>query len=216
MIHQYIKQVSKFGTFIPSVSLEIGALDGSYSYTLQQTFKLAANDIYLVEPNPDLCGKLVEKFPYSHLFRNAVSDEESTLTLNRVASGDLDKLGCSSLRDRIDGWEKQLSYSPVEVQCIRGEALLEKIQRPVDLCIIDVEGCTYEVLRSFGNSLPMIRSLMLECEHAEIFKGQRLFDDVATLLKHHNYRMMAFQYSYANQSDSIWIREEVLNVRYPG
>lgn len=208
MIEQYIRQVREFSHLSPVVSLEIGALDGEYSRVLKKSFQLNDQDIYLVEPNPDLQDGLEEVLPKSNRLQVAVSDFEGDVQFNRVLSLEKNKLGCSSLRERTDDYREFLQYSRVAVRTITGRSLLKQIARPVDLCIVDVEGCAYEAIASFGDQIGMVKSIMVECEHAPIFEGQRLYKDVAVLLGSHGFRLMAFQYSYANQSDSIWINEQ--------
>jgi hypothetical protein len=121
---------------------------------------------------------------------------------------------CSSVLERIDAWSRNLRYQPVHVDAITGKSLLARIRKPVDMCIIDVEGLSYEVIASFEEDLPNIKSLMAECEHEEIFKGQRLFDDVSALLIENGFRQMAFKYSYSNQSDSVWIQERYVDLTF--
>jgi len=209
MIEEYIKQVRAFSTLNPTVSLEIGALDGLYTQQFKSAFGLADENIYLVEPNPKLHAALEQSFPHGRLFKHAIGASKGSRSFNRVVSDEKARIGSSSLTDRVDVWRDYLEYETVEVSTITGRDLLQSINRPVDLCIVDVEGAAFEVITSFGEMLTQIRSLMIECEHAPLFAGQRhLYDDVAAVLRAHDFRLMAFQYSYAHQSDSIWIREE--------
>ena len=210
MINAYMKQVENFSLIQPAVSLEIGALDGAYSVYMQDRFDLLQRDIYLVEPNPEMHAELECRLPKANLLQFAISGRPGISVLNRVKSTQRSKLGCSSLANRVDDWSRSLDYSRLEVEAITGAMLLEKINKPVDLCIIDVEGLAYEVLSSFGPGIRGIKSLMIECEHRSIFEGQRLFDDVARLLDSQDFQMMAFQFSYANQSDSVWVRKDCI------
>jgi len=206
MINQYIAQVAQFATFWPSVSLEIGALDGEYSRVLQRAFGLNDENLYLVEPNPALCDHLQSRFPNSNNLFCAVSVADGTGAFNQVLNPERNKTGCSSLLERVDDWQQHLSCARTSVATLTGASLLGRIRGQVDLCIVDVEGLAFEVLVSFGDQLRAIRSLMIECEHSEMFRGQHLFPEVAALLEANGFRMMAFQYSYPRQSDSVWIR----------
>jgi len=212
MIEQYLRQVQAFSTLKPATSLEIGALDGLYSKPIKDAFGLADDNVHLVEPNPELHAALERSFPRSPLFKHAIGGSNGTRTFNRVVSDEKARIGSSSLTDRVDVWRAYLNYETVTVSTITGHDLLESVAKPIDLCIVDVEGAAFEVITSFGDRLAQIRSLMVECEHTPLFEGQRyLYDDVAATLQAQGFRLMAFQYSYANQSDSIWIREEYVD-----
>jgi FkbM family methyltransferase len=206
MIDQYIAQVAQFATFHPRVSLEIGALDGEYSRALQRAFGMLDKNLYLVEPNPALHHQLQSSFPASNKLFCAISEVDGMLEFNQVLNPEKNKVGCSSLMERIDGWQEQLMYTRTSVESITGASLLDRIRDPVDLCIVDVEGMAFQVLASLGDRLRTIRSFMIECEHSNTFRGQRLFPDVAELMEANGFRMMAFQFSYPQQSDSVWIR----------
>lgn len=214
MIGEYKTQVEFFSKIKPQTILEIGVLDGEYSKELHAHFNTQQEDIYLVEPNPDLRESLEGAFPRANKIYKAISENAGYLQFNKVVSTKLAKVGSSSLAERIDGWNNNLRYDTVAVEAITGHTLMTKINRDIDLCIVDVEGLAYEVLNSFGDKLSSIKSLMVECEHAEIFKGQHLYEEVSELLIKNNFRLMAFKYSYANQSDSIWIREDCVDLGY--
>jgi FkbM family methyltransferase len=209
VIEQYVRQMKAFSTLNPVVCLEIGALDGLYTQDLKDAFGLADENLYLVEPNPELHAALEKSFPRANLIKHAIASSKGSRSFNRVVSTEKARIGSSSLTNRVDIWRKYLEYDTVSVNTVTGSELLDFVAKPVDLCIIDVEGAAFEVLTSFGDSLANIRSVMIECEHAPLFETQRyLYDDVAAVLLANGFRLMAFQYSYAQQSDSIWIREE--------
>jgi FkbM family methyltransferase len=212
MIEQYIIQAAKFATFTPRVSLEIGAYDGEYSRELMSAFCIAAENVCLVEPNPRQYAQLVQDFPRSRTLQYAIADVDGSMSFNAVTNRERNKRQCSSLMQRVDDWSKLLSYETVEVRTITGAQLLQEVNSPVDLCIVDVEGMTLEVLRSFGAGIETIKSFMLECEHVPIFRGQHLFDEVAGYLRDCGFQMMAFQYAYPQQSDSVWIHERYLDL----
>ena len=82
----------------------------------------------------------------------------------------------------------------------------------MDVCKIDVEGLTIEVLISFGEDLNKIKSFHLECEHKEVWKDQKLYDDVAKFLINNDYTQIYFHYCSGGtlQSDSIWVLNKYL------
>jgi FkbM family methyltransferase len=214
MIQEYIDQITKFSLINPKTVLEIGALDGEYTKILKEKFNIKNENVYLVEPNLDLLFGLRESFPNSIIIPYAISDKEGICSFNRVVSTKKMKQAGSSLLERIDGWNRNLNYDPIQVEVISGEKLFETIKNEIDLCIVDVEGMAFEVITSFGQQLANIKSLMIECEHKEIFKSQKLYDNIFAFLTDKNFRQMAFKYSYANQSDSIWIQEKYVDLDY--
>ena len=213
-IEEYIFQVRTFSRISPTVCLEIGALDGEYSRLLANAFGLAEKDMFLVEPNPTLVPELRRRFPRSSVLPFAVAMGATKAEFHVVQSDERFKLGCSSMLQRVDPWASHLNYSMMSVGCISGTSLLERINQPVDLCIVDVEGAAFDVLQSFDVRICEIRTLLVECEHAEIFSGQKLFPEIEGFLKSRGFEMMAFRYSYANQSDSIWIQKKFVDLAY--
>lgn len=212
MIDQYVSQVKAFSTLKPVVCVEIGALDGLYTRNLKDAFGLEDENLYLVEPNRELHAALEQSFPHANLIKHAIAGSKGSRHFNRVVSDEKARIGSSSLTSRVDIWRKYLDYETVSVSAVTGRELLDFVGKPVDLCIVDVEGAAFEVITSFGDRLANIRSLMIECEHAALFDGQQhLYDDVAEVLLANGFRLMAFQYSYAQQSDSIWIREQYVD-----
>lgn len=211
MIDEYIQQVRRFSRIKPRVIAEIGAYDAAYSRHLQQVFQLSPADIYLVEANPELDAVLERSFPGANRLMAAIAAQTGSTRFNRV-SWPSTEAPCSSVLERQDSYGRALRYEPAQVDTLSGKDLMAKIGRPIDMCIIDVEGLAYEALSSFGPDLQHVRSLMIECEHTEVFKGQRLFEDVRELLTGAAFRQMAFKYSYANQSDSVWIQERYVDL----
>lgn len=214
IIDEYIFQVKSFSKLKPKTILEIGALDGEYTHELREAFSISKDDTFLVEPNPELRENLLHIAKPSNIFSVAVSNIRGKLTLNRVVSTEKNKIGCSSLKRRVDSWGSNLDYLPVMVDVITGADLMKTISQQIDLCIIDVEGLAFEVLESFQELLSDINSILIECEHSAIFENQRLFSEVHTFLVNSGFQMMSFRYSYKNQSDSVWIRSEYIDMSF--
>ena len=218
MITEYIFQIDQHSSITPRTILEIGALDGQYSRKLQTHYNLPESSVYLVEPNPVLNEKLTQEFPAATVFNVAVSDTYSNRSnFNVVNSKIYGEVGCSSLMARTPNkWNNYIStlHSEITVTTVTGESLLSSIKKPIDLCIIDVEGHSYNVIRSFQASIKEIKSIMVECEHIEFFQHQKLYDDVQSILIKNQFRLMTFRYSYKNQSDSIWIQESCINFEF--
>jgi len=190
----------------PKSILEIGSRDGHDSNTLKKYFNISDENVWLVEPNPSQIKKIKEIYPHFNLVESAISNTNSSFSFNCVK--DEEYIGVSSILDRVDGFYNNITTEKITVNTITGKQLLKQINLDyIDLCKIDVEGLTYEVIESFENKIKSIRSMHIECEHKEIWKNQKLFLDVEHLLKSFNFEMVYFEYicNETIQSDSIWL-----------
>ena len=81
----------------------------------------------------------------------------------------------------------------------------------IDVCKIDVEGCSYEVLSGFGEKLNIVKSIHIEGELVELYENQKLFDDFKILLSDNGFTMVDYcDFDNATQCDSVWIKNEFL------
>ena len=71
---------------------------------------------------------------------------------------------------------------------------------------LDVEGATYEVLKSFGDDLRLINFMHVECEVMYMWENQHLFDEVEKLLQFYGFKEMYRQQNYPQQIDTVWRR----------
>ena len=174
-------------------------------------FQLNDTDVWVVEPNPNQIKLIELSYPNFNLIPNAIFNEETEHDFYQVISNNPDDVGTSSLINRNDDWYKSKT-NVIKVKTITGKQLLDKIKQDVDICKVDVEGLTIEVLTSFGDDLHKIKSFHLECEHREVWKGQKLYDDVSKFLLENNYTQIYFQHCSGEtlQSDSIWVLNNYL------
>ena len=71
---------------------------------------------------------------------------------------------------------------------------------------IDVEGCSMEILESFGKYLKDIEIIHIETEEKEYFKGQHLEEQVFKYLEDNGFKKIMFYYvPNFFQHDSVWI-----------
>lgn len=195
----------------PKIILDIGSMDAEDANKLKVLFNLLDNDVWVVEPSTSQQVIIKNKYPNFNLITEAVYIESGIKEFNQVNGYDA---GTSSLYDRVDSWY-ELQGTGLEkrlVKTITGYELLEIIKKPIDVCKLDVEGLTYEVLNSFGSSLSKIKSIHLECEHKEVWKNQHLYDDVKNFLVSKNYKQIYFKFVSDGdlQSDSIWVLNDYL------
>ena len=95
----------------------------------------------------------------------------------------------------------------IKVNAITGKRLLDNIGDEIDLCKIDVEGFTYEVLVSFGEDIQKIKSFHLECEQQVLWDGQKTYREVKTLLESLGFIEVFREVVWDIQYDCIWIHE---------
>lgn len=199
--------ILKKTTINPKSILEIGSRDGNDADELRSYFDINSENIWVVEPNPAQQSKIINTYPNINLIKNPIFNEEKTLTFYAVNTNDQILNGTSSLLNRIDNLYKNINTNKIEIETITGSKLLNIIGKEIDLCKIDVEGATYEVLESFMDDLAKIKSIHIECEHRPVWVNQKLYNDVSDFLLKNNYIQIYFSYcnNHDLQSDSIWV-----------
>lgn len=209
-MQDYVSLISKY--FQPKTVLEIGSRDGHDARSMQFYSNTKENNVYVVEPNPTQCEYIRKTYSSFNLIQKAIFNKEGEMSFNKVIDADLGHIGVSSLLDRNDTFYEDVGSIKIMVDVIRGETLLQSLPE-IDLCKIDVEGATYEVLESFGNSITKIKSFHLENEHREVWKGQKLYDDVYNYMTSKGYKLLSFHYVSPEklQSDSIWILNQLVS-----
>lgn len=191
--------------------LEIGSRDGNDASELMNYFGLNYEDVWVVEPNPNQIKVIETLHPNFNLVPKAIFSEETEHDFYQVVNNIPDDVGTSSLINRTDDWYKSKT-NIIKVKTITGDQLLTEINKDIDICKIDVEGLTLEVLKSFDKNLNKIKSFHLECEHRVVWENQKLYDDVSHFLTNNNYTQIYFEYCSGGtlQSDSIWVLNDLL------
>jgi FkbM family methyltransferase len=199
-------------TINPKSILEIGSRDGKDADELRSYFDVSSENIWIVEPNPAQQNDIINSYPNINLIKNPIFNEEKTSTFYAVDTSDQILNGTSSLLNRIDNLYKNINTYEIEIETITGSKLLNIIGKEIDLCKIDVEGATYEVLESFMDDLHKIKSIHIECEHRPVWENQKLYDDVSNFLLKNNYIQIYFSYcnNHDLQSDSIWVQKKFI------
>jgi FkbM family methyltransferase len=211
-MNEYYTTILERSIIEPQTVLEIGSRDGDDAFLLASYFKIPPELIWVVEPNPNQFKAITDKYPNINSLNYAISNESGTFDFNQV-QGSVDDIGTSSLMDRVDNFYDNKSVK-IKVKSLTGEDLLNKINHTIDLCKIDVEGMTYQVLLSFGKSIENINSFHIESEHKEIWKNQKLYQDISDFLTSQKFIQVYFRYCSNDtiQSDSIWINEKFLKL----
>lgn len=185
--------------------LEIGSRDGYHADYLKKYFNIPDNKVFIVDAHPD-CAKLIRReHPNYRVIETAITQNRGIVSFNAVQNLDLGALGASSTLPRKDG---PLSFENwVNVISIKGFDLLQLInEREYDLVKIDVEGLTYEVLESFGDSLGKIKMIHTEGEYFEVWEGQKLYSDLRDLLTRRGFEEAYRVDMLEGQCDTVWYR----------
>ena len=75
----------------------------------------------------------------------------------------------------------------------------------VDILKLDVEGCSYEILKGFSGLLQNIKFMHIETERIQYFGGQYLEKHVFDLLNENKFKMIKHSRCILEQYDSIWV-----------
>jgi FkbM family methyltransferase len=208
MINKYV-EILKDLNFNPTVILEIGSRDGHDAHYFKEQFNIENKDVYIVEPNPLMVTTIKEQYPNYTVFDVAISSTEGTAEFNQVIGGGMNPIGVSSLLIRTDNFYDRFETNKITVKTVKGSSILDSINKDIDICKIDVEGLTYEVLESFGESINKIKSFHLETEHVMLWENQKLHNDVCELMDKLGYSMV-WQDDNQTQSDTVWAHTSLL------
>ena len=188
----------------PTSVLEIGSRDGHDANKLSTLFGIEPSKVHVIEPHPTSYKYISETYPHFNLYEVAISD----VTCRHPFIALKEDVGVSSLRERNDNFYNIKKKDDIYVDCYRGCDFLTKYnlnELQFDVCKIDVEGLTYEVLDGFGSSLKNIKSMHIECEYKEIWKNQKTRNEVFDFLERAGYYKIYEKNMHNVQSDSIWI-----------
>lgn len=185
--------------------LEIGSRDGDDAAYMAQSFGVPASMVWLCEPNPAQAQVIRDKYPDFNLIDKAIFDKPGTLDFLQM-HGSPPEIGTSSLMPRsLDNLYDRATR--IQVEAITGQDLLAMIPGEIGVCKVDVEGATYQVLKSMGDDLKRIKAFHLECEHVEVWTNQEQYNSIASFMIEMGYEQVDFQYVIGTiQSDSIWIK----------
>jgi FkbM family methyltransferase len=193
----------------PTNVLEIGSRDGHHAEALREAFNIDKTKVYIVEPNPKQHIRIKKEYPNATLFGVAISNTEGMLPFHQIDSGNDGWDGISGLMDRPDIYSL-VKTNTIEVPVFKGSTLLNQIGEDIDLCKIDVEGLTYEVLESFGGTINRIKVLQVETEEVVIWKNQRVDSEVSEYLTNQGFVKMTESFvntKWGKQFDQVWLNK---------
>lgn len=209
----YIQEIDKIN-IQPQTVLEIGSRDANHAEALRLNYNIDSSNVYVVEPNPKQHGRIALKYPKINLIDKAISDKPGKLDFYQINSGHDKWDGASSLLNRPEIYSQQFSNTEViQVECITGQQLLKQINKEIDICKIDVEGLSYEVLISFGKDISKIKTLHIETEQREVWEGQKLDGDIKVYLESMGFVKVYNKIiltRYGEQYDQVWIQSSLI------
>ncbi|MCK9273395.1 FkbM family methyltransferase [Candidatus Gracilibacteria bacterium] len=206
-----IQEACKEFNIQPKNIFEIGSRDGLDTNWLSQLFNIPPQNCFVFEPHPTSYKNIISNFPKFNIFNIALWDETETITFNAIRN-EKNNIGMSSLMAR-DNLNPEL-YDIIDVDAWRMDNVLNNISyvREIDICKIDVEGATFEVLCGFGTRLNDVLILQLEIENKEIWKEQKLFTDINNFLTKENDFYLFGQFRLCDeQSDCLYINKKLTN-----
>ncbi|MDA7448586.1 FkbM family methyltransferase [Planktomarina temperata] len=143
------------------------------------------------------------------------SERPNTIFINALVSNREDELDFFRVKDR-DGWENQVSSihketlqmgKGFEAEVVKMPSVpiskIKEINRPIDLCLIDVEGHEFEVLQSidFNNNAPSV--LVIE-NNGQFYKRKSL----VSFLKGKSYKHVA----RIGTADDIFVLQDTMQI----
>jgi FkbM family methyltransferase len=196
----------------PKSILEIGASNGADAAFLQRTFEIDPKQVYCIEPNPSNYQKLISNFPDFNSFHTAASN----ITEKQIFQCHIPAADISSFKKRIEYYmyngDYIDNYYDIEIDVYRMDDFFAKYDiQTIDVCKVDVEGYTYEVLDGFGNRITDVNSWHIEGELKVLYENQKLFGDFQRLLESSGFTMVDYcQFDDDTQCDSIWIKNTLI------
>lgn len=210
----YYEIISNLTSIKPKKILEIGSRDGDDAKILASLFSVEDHNVTVIEPHPQSFRNICVKYPEFDLYNVALSDKNEQMNFFALKAWDGVNYGASSLLPRNDSFYDETPKDIVIVECLTGKTFFEinnKNEDIYDLCKIDVEGLSLEVLRGFSEKLSNIKSIHIECETKKIWKDQHLYDEVCKYLLQNDYIKLYEVYINENtQTDSIWAHKNTV------
>lgn len=192
----------------PANVFDIGANNGNDAEYLRKCFNIMPCNVFCFEPNPVTFETLQQQHPDFNNFNLALSDKAGNMKFYCSKS----EPGSSSLKKKVGLPDSD--FTEVEVPVLRMEDVINHYGIGwIDICKIDVEGFTLEVLKGFGSSLSIVKSIQCENERGLVFEGQKdTFQDTCRYLAQNGFTLLNFV-DWGCQCDSLWIRNDMLGYK---
>jgi FkbM family methyltransferase len=191
---------------VPQNIFEIGSNTGFDADYLRKAFNVPESNTFCFEANPFTFEILQKEHPNFNNFNVAVSNFTGTEIFK-----------CSRSENQSSSFNKKRSipsqdYIDVEVSVYTMEHIINHYDiKNIDICKVDVEGFTLEVLEGFGDKISIVKSFQLEDERFPVFgDNQKLFPDTCNFLSSKGFTLLTF-IDWGAQCDTIWVRNDMLS-----
>lgn len=191
----------------PATVIDVGANKGQFSAFASREWPQAA--IHAFEPIPDQADRYQAVMNgRATLHRCALAAEAGEMTLHMASRADSSSLlPLSEEQKRLFHMDE---VGTITVPVARLDTLLSPTQvRAPALLKIDVQGFEYEVLRGIAGLVPQIRWIYVEASFVELYRGQRLYAEIADLLAELGYRPIS-RNNLSHDADGREIQADIL------
>lgn len=168
--------------------MEIGSMHGKNADCIATYFNIPPQNVYIVEANPYSFNLIKEQFPqYKNIFNIALGNKNKMTNFNVVL---WDNPGASSVLDRVDSWyDNKTEKTQIEMKM--GNTLFKELGlNEIDICKIDVEGFTLQVLEGLNEYFDKIKFFEIEVLRPLWWKGQHTQDSIKQYLMDNNFTML--------------------------
>lgn len=208
----YCSILVNLANFSPKNVFEIGANYGQDAEYFRARFNLDKSMVYIFEPHPQIVNEANKMYGFNS-YELAISDKNGKMKFHAVNLEKNTNSGISSLREH--NFNDSNDYYEIEVETMRMDSFIKKHNvNSIDLLKLDVEGANYEVLLGFGAALNKVKAIHVEAENTPVWKGQYLYKDISKLLSDNGFELVSFELKDSIQSDSFWIKKNLLKQRY--
>lgn len=199
----------------PWTLVDVGANDGGF---LSSAFQLVSpREVFVFEPLPACQASLqalLSKHSNAHLFPCAVGSAKGELELH--CTGDSKMSSALEPAAHIEGLYQSGNFKVVRkvtVPVVRLDDVLPD-ELPVDLLKIDVQGFELEVFKGAERTLKRTRSVLLEVNYVEHYKGGAGFGNVYDVMRGHGFKIYGVSAPYGGGkggplwADAMFVKEE--------
>lgn len=204
----------KYGLTSNPIIYEVGSRDGHDGYELADRIYDGHDlwqdaEVVLFECNPPQIEIIKTNYPPAKLITSAISDKAGQTVEFAQLKGDKNVAGSSSMDlNRLNkNWVKDSEV--IKVKTRRLDDVIEELGHQkveIDIMKIDIEGYTYQALKSMGKYLRNVRVFHLETEIEGAARAETNLD-VALFMQEHGYICTKIEYEWPPDiEDQVWVR----------
>ena len=144
--------------------MEIGSLDGNDSLFFKSEYPNA--NVYCIEGLPENYNEFLKDLKNITTINAVIADYDGTIDFHKKNIN-----GIHGIFDR----GSQYGIEKLKLKCYTMKTICKMYNiSSLDLVKIDVEGATYEILKSMDDIIDTIKIMHIETEMHEFFKNQKL------------------------------------------